>query len=286
MDNFIPLDKSWMIRVGMLDILNSCDDIIKFLEKQSALGDDLQALLRCAHDWNGDMPLDVGESGTLYRFLRFAAWKKKLNKEFLRRGTLQNRAICNDPSIVGWPLQKLLTLDDGTSQWASASILLGNKERVQNPPYKLQLTYGAVDHWHAQRIKGECWLPRYDETLKAQAVAYLDFLKMRKMNFVPRHSEDCCFARAFGLITPAEGERLWPGVRNHESDRFKHMEEVLGAVDCGEPIDSRDHRVVQAVVMRQKSRSLPMQVKDRAVVNKSWPQFWDFLEYCESTKPL
>src|SRR6185437_2212895 len=95
---FIPLDKSWMMRMGMLDLLHGKPRINEVLAAQKKLGDDLQALQRCALAWNVDQPLDVGESGTLYRFLQFASWKLHLDKHFILRGTLEKRPITCDPS--------------------------------------------------------------------------------------------------------------------------------------------------------------------------------------------
>jgi len=280
---YIPLDKSWMMRVGVLDIINNYDDITIFLGKQRVLSEDSQALYRCANAWKSDEPLDVGESATLCRFLKFASWKLNEDKKFILRGTLNDRIICDNPEIINWPLEKLLKLDSGTSQWASASVLLGNEDGVKNPPYKLQLTYEAVYHWKERRSSGLCWLPRNDETIAAQAIAYIELLKNGKTDFIPKHSEDYCFARAFDLITPEEAKQKWPSLQSHESNRIEHMEEVIKLADEKEIIDSKDHRAIQAIFMRQKSRHEPVYIKNRNAVNKSWPQFWDFLYYCEKT---
>lgn len=276
---YIPLDKSWMIRMGVLDIVNSYQDVARFLEKQKILGDDLKALYRAARDWNSGKLIDVGESATLYRFLKFASWKLGRDVKLDPQGTLRDRKICNNPEIIHWPLQELLTLDGGTSQWASAAVLMGNKETLEKTPYKLRLTYETVSHWHVQRAKGDLWCPRFDETIYKQAIAFRELFMHGATRFVPVHSEDYCFARAFGLISPEDGERTWPGLKNHESDRIQHLEEMLRAADNGEVITSRDHRVVQAVVMRQKVRKRDVAVENKDAVNKSWPQFWDFVNY-------
>ncbi|MBI5149116.1 hypothetical protein HZA33_05550 [Candidatus Pacearchaeota archaeon] len=281
---YVPLDKSWMIRVGVLDIINWRGNIEKFLVKQKNLNDDLQALYHAARDWGSGNPIDVGESGTLYRFLKFACWKQKLDKEFILRGTLKEREICNNKEIISWPLEKLLQLDNGTSQWASASVLLGNKERIENPPFKLQLTYEAVEHWNERRNIKLCWLPRYDETIEKQALAYLELLETGKTNFRPRHSEDYCFARAFDLITAEEGRKKWPSLEGHETNRIEEMERVIDVANNGEIMGSKDHRVVQAIAMRQNIKKIPFDIKDKNVVNKTWPQFWDFLEYSKKIK--
>jgi len=112
---YIPFDKSWIIRMGVLDLLKGHEDTIKFLEQHyGGLGDDLKALHRASIQWNSGEPINVGESGTLYRFLTFASWKLGLPKEFVTEGTLTERIekgeICNNPDMVNWPLERLLTL--------------------------------------------------------------------------------------------------------------------------------------------------------------------------------
>ena len=286
-DSYIPLDKSWMIRVGVLDIFNGKDGIVRFLEsyqKERALSDDLQALLRCTKAWNQGKTLDVGESATLYRFLQYYCWENCLDRKFRLHGTLVERAansICDDPSIVTWPLERLKKQDKGTSQWPSARYIDGNHERVPDPQPKLQLTYDSVAHWEKRTKQGKCWDPRYDETLRRQALAYFGLLRTGKMDFVPEHSEDYCFARAFKLITPKQGRKLWPQLQDQESKRVTHLEDVIRLANRGELIDSRDHRVVQAIVMSQRARKLPVKIADKNVVNKSWPEFWDFIVYSE-----
>ena len=261
---YIPLDKSWIIRLGVLDLVNGYNDCIKFLEKNE-LSEDLQALYRASIQWNSGGAIDVGESGTLYRFLKFAAWKRGLDKRFIVRGTLKDREICDNPQIVDWPVEKLLTLDNGTSQWASAAVLMGNNEKISDPPYKLQVTYDVVEHWKNARNKGQMWESRFDGTIMAQASAYLQWLKNGKMDFKPRQVEDYCFAKAFGISA-----EKWPSLRGHESDRIADMELAMEQ----EEVTSKDHRVVQAIAMLKKN----VKIRYPSCVNKSWPQFWKFLK--------
>jgi hypothetical protein len=274
---FIPLDKSWIIRMGLLDMVNGYDDIELFLIKQENLSDDLVALERSAEVWKSGEPVDVGESGTLYRFLKFASWKLNMDKKFITKGTLVYRSINDDPKITELSQTELLKLDKSTSQWASAAVLLGDTERLQNPPFKLQLTYDAVTHWNAQRGRGEAWEPRYDETILRQAEAYHELLKGERPDFVPQQAEDFCFAYAFGYMTAAEGEARWPALRGHESDRIVETQEMLAAAKEGKEIISKDHRVVQAVLMWGKLNNTEVTMVYPQAVNKSWPQFWDFL---------
>ncbi|MFH1455129.1 MAG: hypothetical protein ABIF22_02310 [bacterium] len=224
---YIPFDKSWIIRMGVLDIINNHNDIEKFLGKQKNLGDDLLALKNISKTWRTNKSLSVGESGTLLRIFRFASWKLNLNKKFIINGSLKNRKINNNSNIVNLPQKELLKLDNNTSQWATASVLLGDRKRLKNPPYKLKLTYEAVSHWKKQRQNNEPWVPRFDQTILNQAETYLQLLKGKKVKFYPEQAEDFCFAYTFDFITAEEGEKRWPSLRSHESDRIFEMKKVV-----------------------------------------------------------
>lgn len=294
---YIPLDKSWIIRMGILDLFNNYDDIDEFLGQQKELCDDLKALQKALINWKSGNSIYVGESGTLYRFLKFASWKSNLNKKFILSGSLLKRKICDDPKIRNYPLEKLLKLDNGTSQWASAAVLLGNKEKILhpvksprsgelakgklfnrvNPPYKLKITYEAISHWEKQRAKRLSWQPRYDETILRQAETFLKLLKGEKISFIPQQAEDYCFSRALGFMTKEEGESRWPSLLGHESNRIEEMEKMINNSDQKIEIDSTDHRVIQAIAMRQKIKNKPIKFLYPLSVNKSWTQFWKFL---------
>ncbi len=275
---YIPLDKSWIIRMGVLDIINGYDDIKKFLSEQDMLSDDLLALKRAYESWDTNRPINVGESGTLFRFLQFASWKLKLNKKFVLCGTLKKRNVIRNKNIINLSLDKLLKLDSGTSQWASASVLLGNKKKIKNKPYKLKATYEALGHWEKQRNKHIAWKPKYDETILRQTQTFLKLIKGRKVKFKPQQAEDYCFARVFDFISKKEGERKWPSLRNHESDRITEMEKMMGNAKLNKVINSRDHRAVQAIVMWSKINKVSVKIKHPDAVNKSWPQFWNFIK--------
>ena len=98
-----------------------------------------------------------------------------------------------------------------------------------------------------------------------------------EVRFIPEQPDDYCFARAFNLVTPEEGEHRWPMLRGHESDRIAEMEKALGELERSEPISSRDHRVVQAVAMLGATRGKSVSTTHPDCVAKTWPQFWKFL---------
>lgn len=269
--------------MGVLDILNGCTDIDVFLDNESNLGDDLLALKRASVSWSSKDPINVGESGTLYRLLQFASWKRGLNKKFILSGTLLERTIANDPNIIKLSQKELLTLDNNTSQWATAAALLGDTERITNPPYKLQLTYEAIDHWNAQRKKSESWIPKRDETIFHQAEIFLELLKGEAPLFIPQQAEDYCFARVFNFVTKKYGESKWPSLKGHESNRINEMETTITVAERGESIFSKDHRVIQSLAMWGEINKKKLTIVSPESVNKSWPQFWDFIEWSRNT---
>jgi hypothetical protein len=288
---YIPLDKSWIIRMGFLDLINGYDDINKFLEKQEDLGGDLQALKNVAEVWNTKKPLNVGESGTLYRFFRFYLWKNGIKRRIIKKGTLKNRKICNNPEIVNWPLEKLISpdLDNGTTQWVSAAIMNGCNQKLADPKYrdkkyvKIHLSYEAVK----KRKNKRGWKPRYDETIENQARAFIKILKNnlttlienKEFIFEPKQPEDYCFARAFNLITKKDGKKMFPSLIGHETNRIKEMEKALDEANYQDTISSKDHRVIPAVLMKYDYLDIPLKIINKDAVKKSWPLYWEFREW-------
>ncbi len=283
----IPLDKSWIIRMGVLDLLYGHPDIALFLNTQTDLSDDLLALKRACNTWYTNNPTNVGESATLYRFLQFASWKLNLNKSFIIEGTLKERKLNQDSSIINLSQQKLLNLpDEPTSQWASAAVLLGDKIRLVNAPHKLNLTYDAVDHWHNQSQQGKHWEVREDTTIRAQAQTFLTIFRGKPADFIPLQAEDYCFSRTFNYISKEDGLLQWPTLSGHESNRFEEMEKVMVSAKNGQEIISKDHRVIQAIVMWGLINKTPIQIVHPNAVSKSWPQFWKFIETAQSNSNL
>src|SRR3989344_3450956 len=112
-DKYIPLDKSWLIRLGMLDLLHGYRDIKKFLIYHR-LSKDLKAMLAVSTAWQTNNSMYVGESATLYRCVRYNLWKKDEKRDIRYGGTLKERIekgkISNDPDIINLSLNELLKL--------------------------------------------------------------------------------------------------------------------------------------------------------------------------------
>jgi hypothetical protein len=276
----IPLSKYWSIRLGFLDILNNTRFFIPLIEGRKDIGDDLKVLIRISKEWRNKNEHNVGEAGALFRLLQFASWKFKLGKKFIKERTLKKRKICDNPDIVNWPITKLLELDNNTPQWASAAILTGSKDKIPEN-FFLSLSKEAFEHYNEiKKAGGFCEL-RYDKTLLLQAEAFIDLLKNGHTDFKPKQQDDYCFARAFNLIDKEEGGKRWPELVGHESNRLEEMEKQMNNLCDGREIDSKDHRVVQSIAMLALLKDKEVKFSSPNCVSKSWPQFWNFLEYAK-----
>ena len=277
---FIPLSKYWSMRLGFLDIINDTKLFIPLIEEREDIGDDLRVLIRISKEWNNKNEHNVGEAGALYRLLRFYSWKHNLDKTFIKEKTLKEREICDNKEIVNWPISKLLELDDNTPQWASAAILTSNNDQEEEIPddYFLNLSKEALEHYNKSKELGIVCELRYDGTILHQAEAFTELLAEGKTDFKPKQQDDYCFARAFNLITKEDGEKRWPELRGHESNRLEEMEKQIKNLNEGKEIDSKDHRVVQAIAMRGLLEGKDVTFSHPECVSKSWPEFWEFLK--------
>ena len=262
---FLPLDKSWYIRLCILSLQDADDSVVQFL-KDKELCDDLRYTVNAIKNF-GSKIIDVGESATLLRFLKFYCWKNGIDKKFVISPMLKERKICNDKDIVNFSLEKLLELDYGTSQWASASILMGNDENIKTDNEKILMSKRAVKFWK----DGEKIEIVIDKVIKNQAKYFLG----HDLTFEYSCAEDYCFSRSFGFLTREEGENLWPQLINHESNRLDEMENQID----NRVITSTDHRVVQSLALKaKKNNKLNVDIVNPTCVSKSWPEFWKFYE--------
>lgn len=269
-NKFLPLSKSWAVRMIFLDMLYGVKTgyrVIKHLQKErNILADDIRAALNCAQNYiSGKNTYNVGDSGTVCRFLIYFLDGRKYK---IKKGKqLTKRKISAPKNIKSFSLAKLLKL--GTSQFASAALLAGVKP-MKNLPLKCRLSILARKIYF--KNKGE-WIPKFDEVIIRQLSHFLYDKK-----FKPLIAEDYCYARAFGFIAEREGKKKWPELSNHECNRLKVMEEACQ--DFDKKIDiHKDHRVAMAVVLRQLSLGLPIRINNKKCVSKSWPQFWQWLDY-------
>jgi len=270
--SLLPFDKSWIIRMGILDLLHDSESIMYFLHDNVCLCGDLQSLYLALNQWRtGSQIIHVGESATLLRFLKYISWLYNLNKIFRISGSLANRKVCSDPNIINYPLKDLLNLDDGSSQWASIAVLSGNvgEKCPKNAPYKLKLSYEAKRKWNM------FWEARIDKTIMRQALTYINMLDGRKVQFKPRQPEDYCFGRIMGFIDENECKE-WSSLSNHESNRFVETEKTIKELEEVRMVTSSDPRIIMAAAMKQSLMNVPYDLKYPMKVNKCWNshQFW------------
>jgi len=279
----IPLSKYWSTRLGFLDIIYNSGHFIPLIKNREDIGDDLKVMIKISKEWDIKKEHSVGEAGALFRLLQFASWKFNLGKKFIKERTLKEREICDNPKIVNWPIRDLLELDNNTPQWASASILTGSNEDIPED-FFLNLSKEAITHYNKTKEDDSFCEVRYDETLLLQAEAFLNLLINNNIDFEPKHQDDYCFARAFNLINKEEGEKRWPELKGHESNRLEEMELMIKRLGNNEEINSKDHRVVQAIAMLALLNNKEINFTFPNGVSKSWPQFWEFLDYARKSR--
>lgn len=288
-ERYLPLSKSRAIRIMFLERVNGRTDTANELfelNKTSQQPDDIIAMINACRVWENSPHISTGESGTAFRFLRFFGWKTDCRKSICRSGTANNRPIHMNREIVDWPIHRLLTLDNGTSQWASAATLCGDPTRIENPPYHLAMTYQVIDEWRDCVAQGRPFVIGPDETIKRQADAFVGLCRQQKVTFQARQPEDFPFAHVvMKNMTVQRASELWPSLAGHESNRLTSVSKAWEKWEARSEIDSGDHRVVQAVAMgalKGSSANIIYGSTDHPeVVNKSWPEFWKFLSWVE-----
>jgi hypothetical protein len=279
-EHLLPIDKSHAIRCLCLDLLNNRFNFVKLL-RNKRLPDDIKHAVKAIDEWHTKKEVYVGESATLLRFLRYIAWTQKRDKKFILDGTLKSRKISDNGDIIYLHTKELLKLDSGTSQWASIAYICGRRDKLPTTiPFKLQLTIDICKEYN----NGKFIVPIIDETIAAQTRVFIDILKGVKSTWKPTQAEDYCFGRVFGFITEEEGNKKWPQLVNHESNRLKEVEDGLQLLSESNSIISSDHRVVQALVMVAIKNGIKYRCKNRSCVSKSWPQFWEFINETTQTK--
>jgi hypothetical protein len=284
---YIPLDKSWAIRLGFLDIINGTDLFLSQIKERDDLNNDINDLIKASEQWNDSDEIDIGESGTLFRYLQFASWKLGLNKKFVKHKTLLSREMCNDSNIVNWPLDEIAKLDHNTTQWASAAILMGNTDEVPEDNYFLQMSKEALKHYLEIKNKRDdslCEI-KTDKTFLRQIEYFVNLLEGKQdIKFKMIHPDDYCFARAFDLTNKKEGKEMWPAVIGHESNRLEEMEIALEQFEKGEAVTSTDHRVAQSLALLGLLKNKEISFSSPDCVNKTWPRFWEFLDFVSKNK--
>lgn len=270
---YIPPDKSEAMRYGVLNLVNGYDHTLDYIESLERPSSDIKSLYNSSLDWMCWNPIRVGESGTLYRFLKFASWKLKEPREFILEGSLVDRDICDNPRIIYSSQKELLNLDNGTSQWASASALMRAEDRVPYPPLKLQLTYDCIKKWNDNHKVQ----PQPDATIKRHAKFIAAYIKKPSIKFEVIHSEDLCLGLVTGGISYEEGIKKYPQAKTQESNRFEETKRLMGLLENGEVLDLRDHRPSYAVLAYAKSRNIDVGIINEKSIDKSWPGFLEFL---------
>ena len=298
-EDYIDDSTSWDIRMGILDMQKGRTRIIDYLKGLPELNGDRKALQNLVNGWHSNGPIDVLDSGTVYRQTRWGLWTIGSDREIVISGeTLPTRVpnMTNNPEIIHLNLHDLLQLDGdpnytgdakypGTSQWATASSLFGNPERLDDAPFYLDITFDAKDDYE---LTDGLWLPKKDPTQATQVEAFKTLYNGDDWEPSAKQRKDCdlyCFFRTFDYMTREEGEREWSHIKGHESNRLDEMEKQLENYKEGRIIDTKDHRVVHALALKMiidnpeiTFEEVKARFTDFDSTNKKWTQFGPMLE--------
>lgn len=271
----LPWDKSWIIRLAFLDLINGIGPwrAMYWLEQhRDELSDDLLALLRTLKQYQRGEALDVGESATLLRFWRYFLWMRGDKRAIIVRGTLKSRRVDINPALIAWEVDALADRHhEKSSQWASAAILHGKNGRRHDIDPHIALSYEAREEWLASLRENRMWTPRKDANITECMATWVMWRQYGFMPLVVDNAEKACQAVAFGLMTPDEMAERWPKSLNHESVRPDAMRQALAHPWW---IVSNDHRVVMSMALLGVPREC---FSNPDCVAKSFPRFWDFL---------
>ncbi len=283
---YLPFDKTYLRALLSLDRLHGFTDSYDILLPYAhQVSQDNWEYIDMLDQFDCTETVRVGEGGAGYRSGLYLSYLEQKPKRFKKARSLKSRPIYEEADMITLPWSEILSLDNYTSQYASARLIW--EEDVEAPEllqqnYKLRVVTDAIKHWYLRREKGEPWQPRADTTIARQVTSYLEMLDTNLVDeyFYMEQAEDYCFARVYGLTTPEEGLRRFPALIGHESNRIKAVEEAIKQADRpkneGVLVDSNDHRIVMAIAMRYGFS------KDRFAnpdcVTKSFPLFWEFLD--------
>lgn len=294
---YIPLDKSFIIRVVLLDLTRGYrEDSVRFFKNNKMpLSDDIITVGGIVRDWPAWKfwkDFDGRDSASATRHLQFYLWQTGSRRKIRKNEGLQKRNLTNNPDIVNWPIKELMKLEYGTSQWASAAALFRDKEKVleemrdvEEVPFKLDLTVHTRNYWEGNEASGWGWEPRLDMTIARQMKAYVEFLKYGGAHFKCRQSEDVPFAAILCDYDLEKAKDEYPSLKGHESDRIPEIRKTIKQLEQGLCVDSKDHRIISAAAMRQSLYGKSISVKYPEYISKAWPveQFLGFMNYCRKT---
>jgi hypothetical protein len=278
--------KAWANR-GVVKALQERSPVLyDWLRRENHFLGDLGAARLASEAWlSGSREIPVGKSRTLNIMLRALDLTEGGHRTFLKDEELAKRRVSEREDILFLPAQQLLALEGGTTQWLSAVYQISDaKKQLELRPFmdadpKLIMTVESDAEWKGREHMQLRWEPRKDQVLLAQAEAYVQFLLTGRMDFVVKEREDFAFGIFFEKFTVEEGAKRWPGLAKHESNRLISVVEAKNQVMKGQPVDSEDHRVIQASMMFAQAHGIEVNILHPDSVSKSWPrkQFEGFL---------
>lgn len=221
------INKSSGIRWVVKDALSPENTVVNtFLHtpENYPFGEDMEAAFRVSRQLKTGEPLEPGDSRTLLIMSRMLLYTKRIDRKIILTPMQERRNVEDDPAIADLPLMEMLKLSGGTTQWASAAILLQERHPdeiqkiLQALPEEqrtmIRLTIDIKRRWLCYRALGRPFViteQEKEQTLLRQASHYVTRLVTgANLPFKPLHSEDAIYAVMSGNMTLEEAAELFP----------------------------------------------------------------------------
>jgi hypothetical protein len=258
-------------------------EVVELANTAGNHGEDIQAAIRVGRQLQDpESVLQPGDSRTLLIYTRVHLYTRGMFDREIELTSMQvSREVEDDPEILGMSLLDSLSLSGGTTQWASALILLQGREdweikdllaTIPKEQHTMILRSVRVRNELQQNIRKQkpFELTEADRERTITGEAQHLFTRLSTgLNplIVPTHSEQVIQAVMNGSITLKEAERNFPMLRQHETDRIAELTKVMNQ----EVVDTPDHRMFFGAV---NTRDEPeFTERSERAGNKTAPKF-------------
>ncbi len=301
-DRLLPLATLWsksnVIRLIVGGVPFGSTSVRDQLEagNYNILGDDIKAAVEVGHQLSDETrpSINPGDSRTLrieaefLDMLQYSEDPKLRPRKFVLSPMQKRRYTPVPKDLPRWALEDMLFLEDGTTQWASAAILLQDRfdearelipDIRPNKRLMLEKSKSARARILGARALGKAVLldeRDYDMTFLRQDQAfYTSVVTGEAIRFEPLHSEDVYDAIFTGTITPKQAVKLFPQITRHEVNRYEEAIRLLNG-DRKRPLNTEDHRAAMAAI---KYLGYTKWTKTTVkAINKTRPQFFEMRE--------
>jgi hypothetical protein len=251
-------------------------------------GEDIEAAIRVGRQLQDpEAVLQPGDSRTLLIYTRVHLYLRGIFDREIELSPMQAaRNVEDDPEILGMSLLDSLGLSGGTTQWASALILLQGrddweiKDLLANIPQEqhymilksVRIRKELLQNIRQHRAFALTAADREQTITDEARHLYTRIVTGRNPLIVPTHSEQAALAVMNGSITLKEAERTFPMLGRHETNRITEIARVMDQ----EVIDTPDHRMFFAAVNTRDQPSYT--ARSERAGHKTAPRFLESVD--------